>query len=109
MKFLLGEATKQVLAALTAGIFTPNGVGEYAGKALFYPKSEAKKVVFLNLICNGIQMILTVIFGIFGLMYFNAKYEVITTQNSCDFIWRFCIAFDCFVFTKENKNQRIFD
>jgi hypothetical protein len=77
----LGEATKQVLAALTAGIFTPNGVGEYAGKALFYPKSEAKNVVFLNLICNGIQMVLTVIFGIFGLLYFNTKYEVITTQT----------------------------
>lgn len=77
----LGEATKQVLAALTAGIFTPNGVGEYAGKALYYPKSEAKKVVFLNLICNGIQMILTVIFGIFGLMYFNAQHEVITAQT----------------------------
>ncbi|KRB54185.1 lysylphosphatidylglycerol synthase domain-containing protein [Flavobacterium sp. Root186] len=75
------EATKQVLAALTAGIFTPNGVGEYAGKALYYPKSEAKKVVFLNLICNGIQMILTVIFGIFGLMYFNAKYNVITSKT----------------------------
>lgn len=75
------EATKQVLAALTAGIFTPNGVGEYAGKALFYPKSEAKKVVFLNLICNGIQMVLTIIFGIFGLMYFNANYNVITTKT----------------------------
>ena len=77
----LGEATKQVLAALTAGIFTPNGVGEYAGKALYYPKTEAKKVVFLNLICNGIQMILTVIFGIFGLLYFNAKYEIITAKT----------------------------
>ena len=65
----LGEATKQVLAALTAGIFTPNGVGEYAGKALYYPKSEAKKVVFLNLICNGIQMILTVFFGTIGLLF----------------------------------------
>ncbi|OIV42774.1 lysylphosphatidylglycerol synthase domain-containing protein [Flavobacterium johnsoniae] len=74
------EATKQVLAALTAGIFTPNGVGEYAGKALYYPKSDAKKVVFLNLICNGIQMILTVIFGIFGLLYFNAQYNVITSK-----------------------------
>jgi len=76
-----GEATKQVLAALTAGIFTPNGVGEYAGKALYYPKSEAKKVVFLNLICNGIQMVLTVIFGFFGLLYFNAKYTIITTKT----------------------------
>lgn len=65
----LREATKQVLAALTAGIFTPNGIGEYAGKALYYPKSEAKKVIFLNLICNGIQMILTVIFGTIGLLF----------------------------------------
>lgn len=80
-KITTAEATKQVLAALTAGIFTPNGVGEYAGKALFYPKAEAKRVVFLNLICNGIQMILTVIFGVFGLLYFNAKYNVITPRT----------------------------
>jgi len=77
----LGEATKQVLAALTAGLFTPNGVGEYAGKALYFDKKETKKIVFLNLICNGIQMILTVIFGIFGLLYFNAQYNVITSKT----------------------------
>lgn len=77
----LSEATKQVLAALTAGIFTPNGIGEYAGKALYYEKSDTKKVVFLNLICNGIQMVLTVIIGIFGLLYFNAQYNIITTST----------------------------
>ncbi|WP_338646490.1 hypothetical protein V5J73_13435 [Flavobacterium sp. KS-LB2] len=80
-KISLSEATKQVLGALTAGLFTPNGVGEYAGKALFFDKSNTKKVIFLNLICNGIQMILTVIFGIFGLLYFNAQYHIITTQT----------------------------
>ena len=61
------EATKQVLAALTAGIITPNGIGEYAGKALYYEKSKTKLIVFLNFICNGIQMVLTIIFGIIGL------------------------------------------
>ena len=50
----IGEASKQVLGALTAGIFTPNGLGEYAGKAMFFKKEQTKKVVFLNLICNGI-------------------------------------------------------
>jgi len=80
-KISLGEATKQVLGALTAGLFTPNGLGEYAGKALFFEKSETKKVIFLNLICNGIQMILTVIFGVFGLLYFNAQYNVITAKT----------------------------
>jgi len=68
-KTSLSEATQQVLGALTAGLFTPNGVGEYAGKALFFKKSEAKKIVFLNLICNGIQMILSVVFGTIGLWF----------------------------------------
>ena len=63
----LRESTKQVLAALTAGIFTPNGIGEYAGKAFYFPKKEAGQVVFLNLICNGIQMVLTIVFGTIGL------------------------------------------
>ncbi len=64
----LSEATKQVLGALTAGIFTPNGLGEYAGKALYFEKTKTKKIIFLNLICNGIQMIVTVIFGTIGLL-----------------------------------------
>jgi hypothetical protein len=63
----LGEYTKQVLGAFTAGIFTPNGLGEYAGKALYFEKTQTKKIIFLNLICNGIQMLLTVIFGTIGL------------------------------------------
>ena len=80
-KISLSEATKQVLGALTAGLFTPNGVGEYAGKALFFEKSKTKKIVFLNLICNGIQMILSIVFGIFGLLYFNANYNIITSKT----------------------------
>ena len=77
----VGEAAKQVLAALTAGIFTPNGVGEYAGKALYYDKKDTKQVIFLNLICNGIQMVLTVLIGIIGLLYFNYHYHVLTNQT----------------------------
>lgn len=64
----VGESTKQVLGALTAGIFTPNGLGEYAGKALYFDKTKTKTIVFLNLICNGIQMILTIVFGTIGLL-----------------------------------------
>jgi hypothetical protein len=73
----LPEATKQVLGALTAGLFTPNGVGEYAGKALFFEKSKAKKIVFLNLICNGIQMILSIVFGAIGLWVLGYRFWVL--------------------------------
>jgi hypothetical protein len=63
------EATNQALSSLTAGLFTPNGIGEYAGKALFFEKSQTKKVVFLNLICNGAQVVVSVFFGLIGLLY----------------------------------------
>ena len=68
-KISLFTATKQVLAGVTAGLFTPNGIGEYAGKALYFSKKETKRVLFLNLICNGIQMVLTIVFGLIGLLY----------------------------------------
>ena len=63
----VATASKHVLGALTAGIFTPNGVGEYAGKALYFEKDKTGTILFLNLICNGIQMIISVVSGIIGL------------------------------------------
>ncbi|HEX8270019.1 MAG TPA: lysylphosphatidylglycerol synthase domain-containing protein [Flavobacterium sp.] len=77
-KISVGRASKEVLTALTAGIFTPNGIGEYGAKALFYNKTQAKNIVFLNLICNGVQMIISIIFGIIGLLYFNSVFKLIS-------------------------------
>lgn len=76
-KISVWESTQQVLSAITVAIFTPNGIGEYAGKALYYDKKDSGKVVFLNLICNGIQMILSITIGFLGLLYLNAHYKII--------------------------------
>jgi hypothetical protein len=74
-KISLYTATKQVLAGVTAGLFTPNGIGEYAGKALYFPKSETKRILFLNVICNGIQLIIAIFFGLVGLLYLGYSYS----------------------------------
>jgi hypothetical protein len=74
------ESTKQVLGALTASVFTPNGIGEYGAKALYYEPQRARKIVFLNLLCNGVQMLITVLLGIIGLLYFNLRFGIITTR-----------------------------
>jgi hypothetical protein len=87
-KITLPEATQQVLGALTAGLFTPNGVGEYAGKALFFEKSKAKKIVFLNLICNGIQMILSILFGTIGFWVLGYRFWVLVILFSS---FAFCL------------------
>lgn len=82
----VGESTKQVLGALTAGIFTPNGLGEYAGKALYFDQKKTKKVIFLNLICNGIQMILTVVFGTIGLFIIGYGKWALALIGICCFL-----------------------
>jgi len=76
-KISVWQATQQVLSAITVAIFTPNGIGEYAGKALYYDKKDSGRVIFLNLICNGIQMILSITIGLLGLLYLNAHYKII--------------------------------
>ncbi len=76
----IGMATKQVLSALTLGIFTPNGIGEYAGKALYFDKKDTPKVIFLNMVCNGIQVIYAIIFGLVGLSILNQIHPIIPNK-----------------------------
>ncbi|KUF44350.1 flippase-like domain-containing protein [Myroides marinus] len=73
----VGQAAKQVLSALTLGIFTPNGIGEYAGKALYFEKKDAPRVIFLNMVCNGVQVIYAIVFGLIGLSILNQFHEII--------------------------------
>lgn len=74
----VGKSAAQVLAAVTAALFTPNGIGEYAAKAIYFKKSEVSEVIFLNLICNGIQLIIAVLAGITGLLFFNYNYPAVS-------------------------------
>ena len=73
----VGQAAKQVLSALTLGIFTPNGIGEYAGKALYFDKKDTGRVIFLNMVCNGVQVIYAIVFGLIGLTILNQFHTIV--------------------------------
>lgn len=62
------EAMEQSLGSLTASIFTPNRIGEYGAKALYFPKENTKQVLLLNFIGNSSQMFITVCFGLIGIL-----------------------------------------
>ena len=70
------NAMEQSLGALTASLFTPNRIGEYGAKAVYYGKTNRKKAMLLNLISNMMQMTVTVIFGIIGLSLMHYKYDL---------------------------------
>ena len=69
-------ALKQSLASLTVSLATPNRIGEYGAKALFFERGERKKVLLLNFYSNAIQLATTVFFGLIGIIYFLSNYEV---------------------------------
>nr|WP_245977150.1 lysylphosphatidylglycerol synthase domain-containing protein [Ichthyenterobacterium magnum] len=70
------NALEQSLGALTASLFTPNRVGEYGAKAIYYPSKNRKQILLLNLLSNIMQMSVTVLFGIVGLYFFKTQYEL---------------------------------
>ena len=79
-------ALKQSLASLTVSLATPNRIGEYGAKALFFHKEERKKVMLLNFFSNGSQLMATVFYGLIGVLYFLGNYDVSYSKNILVFI-----------------------
>lgn len=78
----LQSAAKQSLASLTASLITPNRIGEYGAKAIYFDKNDRKKILNLNLIGNLYQLFATLFFGFFGLLYFVATKKINLKINS---------------------------
>ncbi|WP_456376100.1 hypothetical protein [Lutibacter sp.] len=70
------EAFQQSFASLTASIITPNRIGEYGVKALYFEKKSRKKIVALNFLGNMSQLAITVIFGLIGVVFILSKYNL---------------------------------
>ena len=70
------KATEQSLGALTASLLTPNRIGEYGAKAIYYSKPLRKRVLLLNLISNLMQMSITVILGIIGFIFYYNTFDI---------------------------------
>jgi len=75
-KISFRQAAKQSLAALTVSLATPNRVGDYGAKALYYPKEKQKQILLLNFFSNFVQMGVTILFGILGLWFASQKIEL---------------------------------
>lgn len=70
------EAAKQSLASLTASSITPNRIGEYGAKALYFESRDRKQILALNLVGNLFQLSATIIFGVFGVTYFTFNFSL---------------------------------
>ncbi len=88
------EAAQQTFGSLTASIFTPNRIGEYGAKMLYFKKENAKRIVLLNFLHNSSQMLATTLFGVIGIFFstFNIQYSTFNIVAFIGFITIFFIA-----------------
>ena len=70
------DSFQQSLGSLTASLITPNRIGEYGAKAIYYKKGIRRKIMLLNLLSNMAQMSITLVLGLIGLIYFFYHFNV---------------------------------
>lgn len=75
-KISFKNALEQSLGSLTASLFTPNRIGEYGAKAIYFTSGKRKKIVLLNFLGNVMQMGTTILFGSVGLLLLNSNYDL---------------------------------
>lgn len=64
------KAAFQSFAGHSVGILTPQRLGDYAAKLIFFQKSDHQKVLLANFRASYAQLLSTVIFGLVSLVYF---------------------------------------
>lgn len=74
-------AAKQCLSALTVSLLTPNRIGDYMAKALYYSKNQTKTILKLNAIGQFSQLFITLIFGGLGLLYLHYEFGFVASIN----------------------------
>jgi len=70
------SALEQSLGSLTASLFTPNRVGEYGVKVMYYSRNDSKKIIAINILSNSLQMAITMILGLIGISFFLYYYTL---------------------------------
>ncbi|MGF1555281.1 hypothetical protein [Paucihalobacter sp.] len=70
------RAMEQSLASHTASLITPNRIGDYGAKMIYFKSEFRTKIVMLNLIGNLSQMTITVIIGVAGLLFLVNQHPI---------------------------------
>ena len=69
-------ALEQSLSALTVSLATPNRIGDYGAKVMYFPPEKRKQILLLNFFSNAVQMAVTSVFGCIGVLYVVPKFSI---------------------------------
>ena len=66
----IAKAYKAIFSGVTVSIFTPNRIGEYAGRIFHLEKADRINAVLITMICSVSQLLVTVFAGLISITIF---------------------------------------
>lgn len=102
------KAAYHSFASHSIAILTPQRIGDYAAKLIFFQKKNRKKVLLANFRASFSQLISTIIFGFVALFYF-VKYYDLELNNTIMYsvLLLVILSATILIFTKENFQNKI--
>lgn len=103
------SAAIQSLTAHAVAIFTPNRVGDFGAKMLFFETKYFKRIAGLNLLNNIAQMSATIAFGILGLVFVNTAIFPLIETHQFYFWLAFSLSIAFFLLMFKMYNAKYFN
>ncbi|MGB0805568.1 MAG: lysylphosphatidylglycerol synthase domain-containing protein [Salibacteraceae bacterium] len=69
------RAFKAVLSGVTVSVFTPNRIGEYAGRVVYINHGDRIVAALITVISSLSQLLVTLLVGAFCLLFYFEKYQ----------------------------------
>ncbi|WP_165958198.1 lysylphosphatidylglycerol synthase transmembrane domain-containing protein [Segetibacter sp. 3557_3] len=90
---------KAVLSGVSFALNTPNRVGEYFGRVLYINEGNRLRAISLTLVGSISQMIITFLFGFFGLLVLRHELlaSTLNTTNGLSSFWFDAVIYGAFV------------
>lgn len=102
----LKDATVSVLIGVAAGIFTPNRVGEFAGKVVSLKNTPSSTVIKLNILAGTAQSLATLFFGTIALCFIH---EIAINKPVLILFSALLISIATYIYTKSNWLFKLFN
>lgn len=94
-KITFKTAALQSLIAHSVAVFTPNRIGDYGAKILFFKSENHHRILGLNAINNIAQMAATILFGILGFLMLNLPTSELFSFSQLTFVG--CFLCSCLI------------
>ncbi len=106
------KSLSSVFSGVTISIFTPNRVGEFAGRVFYLEKADKIQATIASMVGGALQMLITIIAGVSGYYILESRYEDYFRTSefvSANVVWLllFCfvlfVSILVFIYRKRNK------